>query len=364
MHIQKYIKLFWANYGRITLAVLFAGLGVGSFITSSSSAYRAYILARWTAQREVTAVLPRTASERVVSRAIERLNKSAKPMQTYASSSSRSVDPKRLTLRITDVVPVAPAPLKPAAPAEPDAQGQASASSVSRTVLPALLKKEEAFPAFDHAVFPVLRVPNWGAMHTAREWNRTYYEMKESDYVPVPSYNMAVLTTPMANLTDPFREEYISAITSKLTYSTRFFGAYDLDSGEFTAIHAGVDIKLAQGTPVGAIGGGRVSSIRSTQTLGLHVIIEHRLNNGETYYSIYGHLDTAAVKRGESVVPGQMIGRVGMTGNTSGPHVHLQIDRGQPNEDHVPYFPSVMPSRAEADKWTVHPITFIATHAQ
>ncbi len=203
-------------------------------------------------------------------------------------------------------------------------------------------------------------MPNWGAMRTPDEWNRTYSELTEADFVSIPRYDMSVLTTPMESLTKPLRDENIPKITAKLFYSTRFFGSYDLDSGEFTWTHAGVDLKLARGTPIGAIGGGRVTSVTTTQMLGLHVIVEHRLANGETYYSIYGHFDRAAVQAGEDIVPGQTLGYVGMTGNTSAPHLHLQIDHGKPGENHQPYYTTVAPSAAEAAKYVVHPISFIS----
>lgn len=178
----------------------------------------------------------------------------------------------------------------------------------------------------------------------------------------VPAYQIAKLTVPMKDLTDPITPETIPEITRKLYYSTRYFGAYDLDAGEFTSIHPGVDLKLARGTPVGAIAGGRVHSVSTSENLGLHVIIEHHIN-GEAYYSIYGHFDSVSVSAGQTVVPGQIIGKVGMTGHTSAPHVHLQIDRGAPGEaDHEPYLPSSIPSPAEASRHVVNPMVFIGAH--
>lgn len=193
-------------------------------------------------------------------------------------------------------------------------------------------------------------------MHSAAAWNRPYKELTADDFVPVPSYDMRKLREPFDSLLSPRNEP---EITRKLFYSTHYFGDYDLDGAEYEAAHAGIDLKLALGTPLGAVAGGRVQTAKNSGPLGLHVIIEHRVGS-EVFYSIYGHLGYASVKPGDDLAPGQFIGTVGMTGSTSGPHLHLQIDRGHPGEtDHEPYAPSSAPSPSEADHWTVHPIKFI-----
>lgn len=220
------------------------------------------------------------------------------------------------------------------------------------------------FPEFGWAVFPVSKVPNWGAMHTPKQWERTYDEMMAADFVDVPPYNLQILETPMTSLTKNINSRTIPKITQKLTYSTHYFGAYDVDASEFTGNHPGVDIKLALDTPLRAIGGGRVSAVTNDdEGLGLYVTIEHRLPGEGTFFSIYGHMGTVNVKPGDAVTAGENIGTVGMTGKTTGPHVHLQVDIGQPNEDHLPYSPSVLPGPAEAEKWVVNPLDFIAAHA-
>ncbi len=192
-------------------------------------------------------------------------------------------------------------------------------------------------------------------MHAATEWNRTYAELARDDFVPVPAYDMAKLTAPFKDLLNP-RDD--GEITRKLFYSTHYFGAYDIDAGEFTAAHPGVDLKLARGTPVGAIAGGRVHRVVNARPLGLHVIIEHHIGS-DVYYSVYGHLDSTAVKAGYAVTPGQVIGTVGVTGSTTAPHLHLQVDRGHGAASHEPYAPHEGTSAAEAERWTVHPIRFI-----
>lgn len=186
--------------------------------------------------------------------------------------------------------------------------------------------------------------------------------MEESDFVSVPRYDLETLTTPLTTVIKN-REENVDVLTAKLFYSTRHFAAYDLDATEFSAVHPGVDMKLAPGTPVGAIAGGRVHAVRmDTKGLGLHVLVEHHIED-KAFYSIYGHLASVQVKAGDSVHPGQMIGTVGSTGYTTAPHLHLQVDRGVPNEkSHAVYWPKKIPSRAEAQEFTVNPLEFISQY--
>lgn len=201
-------------------------------------------------------------------------------------------------------------------------------------------------------------------MKTPAEWNRDYSEMDRTEFVRLPRYDLDELTTPMATILakrdDP---ESIRLITAKLFYSTRFFGSYDTDAGEFSGNHAGIDLKLPFGTPVVSIAGGRVNAVvREESGLGLHVIIEHRLGD-ETYYSIYGHLSSVGVTQGQEISPGAYIGAVGNTGRSTLPHLHLQIDRGARDENpHVVYWPGNVPTPEEAARYTVHPISFIAGH--
>ena len=219
------------------------------------------------------------------------------------------------------------------------------------------------FPTFDHAVPPVSLAPNWGAMRTPQEWNRQYDDMTPRDFVPLPAYDPATLTIPLEGLLHPIVQSNIAIITAKLFYSTRYYGAYDLDAGEFSGTHPGVDLKLALDTPIAAIAGGRVVAVlQQKQGLGLHIIIEHHLGDS-ILYSLYGHLGKVTVQTGEDVFPGRIIGTVGMTGNTTAPHLHLQIDRESGQRPHVPYVTQSIPSQELASRVTVNPMPFIEQHA-
>lgn len=86
--------------------------------------------------------------------------------------------------------------------------------------------------------------------------------------------------------------------------------------------HRALDIATATGTPVYAADGGFVSFAGWTDVgYGKLVVIDHA--NG--YATYYAHLNSFNVLAGQSVVRGQLIGTVGSTGNSSGPHVHFEI---------------------------------------
>ena len=93
--------------------------------------------------------------------------------------------------------------------------------------------------------------------------------------------------------------------------------------------HSGVDLAIRAGTPVYAADAGTARVVSSTTGFGLHVIIDH----GDGLVSLYGHLSTVIVATGEAVEAGRQIGTVGSTGNSTGPHLHFEIDRDGIPED-------------------------------
>lgn len=190
---------------------------------------------------------------------------------------------------------------------------------------------------------------------------RPYGQLSSDDFVPLPAYKLSELTIPMDSLSGERTPEHVRLITAKLAYSTRYYGRYDLDSGEFEGSHAGIDLKLALDTPIAAIGGGRVTTVGDDDLLGTYVIVEHHLDDG-IYFSIYGHLGTVSVAPGDDVAPGQIIAKVGLTGESASPHVHLQIDRDDGVRPHVPYRASLPVTNPADAIWTVNPIVFIQRH--
>ncbi|HZK05809.1 MAG TPA: peptidoglycan DD-metalloendopeptidase family protein [Actinomycetaceae bacterium] len=101
---------------------------------------------------------------------------------------------------------------------------------------------------------------------------------------------------------------------------------YPITGGWF--MHYGVDLRSACGNRQMAVAGGTISDVRGAYGNGTHgnqIIINHGMINGSSYVSVYNHLSSFAVSRGQSVSQGQTIGYTGATGNVTGCHVHLEI---------------------------------------
>jgi murein DD-endopeptidase MepM/ murein hydrolase activator NlpD len=85
--------------------------------------------------------------------------------------------------------------------------------------------------------------------------------------------------------------------------------------------HAGTDLGAPMGTPVLAAAKGQISSADWMGGYGLAVVINH----SSAQQSLYGHLSEIFVRPGQWVEPGTVIGRVGSTGNSTGPHLHFEV---------------------------------------
>jgi murein DD-endopeptidase MepM/ murein hydrolase activator NlpD len=75
------------------------------------------------------------------------------------------------------------------------------------------------------------------------------------------------------------------------------------------------------GTPVRAVGAGRVVRVACKGPFGIQAVVQHPGG----YYTQYAHLAAVAVDQGDRVAPGQWIGQSGSTGNSSGPHLHFEV---------------------------------------
>ncbi len=125
------------------------------------------------------------------------------------------------------------------------------------------------------------------------------------------------------------KEEVINSIPAiqpianrDLTRLASGFG-YRMDPFYHTAsFHQGMDFTADIGTPVYATGDGVVvNSMNDGWGYGNHIIISH----GFGYSTLYGHLSRIAVRPGQKVKRGELIGNVGSTGRSTGPHLHYEV---------------------------------------
>ncbi len=86
-------------------------------------------------------------------------------------------------------------------------------------------------------------------------------------------------------------------------------------------MHNGIDIAARRGAQVISPATGIVSQVRYDHDLGRLVVIEHRFGK-KTYF---GHLDKQTVRKGQHVLRGEVIGNVGSTGRSTGPHLHYEV---------------------------------------
>jgi murein DD-endopeptidase MepM/ murein hydrolase activator NlpD len=92
--------------------------------------------------------------------------------------------------------------------------------------------------------------------------------------------------------------------------------------------HTGVDFTSsgAYGAPIYAAADGTViKAVHLTYSYGNYIIIDHGKLDGKVYTSLYAHCSALLVKEGADVKAGQLIGYVGSTGNSTGPHLHYEI---------------------------------------
>jgi murein DD-endopeptidase MepM/ murein hydrolase activator NlpD len=85
--------------------------------------------------------------------------------------------------------------------------------------------------------------------------------------------------------------------------------------------HAGLDIAVNEGTPVAAPAAGKVIYTGTLQVRGNAIGVDH----GMGVISFYYHLSAITVKVGQEVKPGDILGRVGTTGRSDGPHLHWEV---------------------------------------
>lgn len=125
---------------------------------------------------------------------------------------------------------------------------------------------------------------------------------------------------------NPFSFCWLSHVSSPYGYRVEIITITDEKTGEerkadSKKLHRGIDIAVPKGTPIQAIQDGTVVMAGESDSFGNFIVIE-----GEKgYQSKYAHCDSLAVRNGQAVKRGEIIGYVGSTGDSTGNHLHLEI---------------------------------------
>lgn len=148
------------------------------------------------------------------------------------------------------------------------------------------------------------------------------------------------LATPPVTARDVFEVSWFTWLQWPLPPATAisdYFGPRECAG--CSSYHQGVDFDPGNGTPVAAIADGTVLVAQADEGgLGVHVVVEH-IVDGAPMQSTYAHLQAGSVPVavGDAVLRGQLLGLVGTTGQSTGPHLHFAIQVGGGYIDPLPW---------------------------
>lgn len=104
-----------------------------------------------------------------------------------------------------------------------------------------------------------------------------------------------------------------------------------------TKLHTGVDFPAPQGSPVMAAREGTVVFAAPTKAYGNRIVVDHGTISGAHVQTTYSHLSVLRVAAGQRVTTGTVIGDVGSTGLSTGPHLHFEVIRDGNYNDPMPW---------------------------
>ncbi|MGA2547798.1 MAG: M23 family metallopeptidase [Rectinemataceae bacterium] len=110
---------------------------------------------------------------------------------------------------------------------------------------------------------------------------------------------------------------------------TSGFGPRESPITHHMVYHSGIDLAAPMGTEVYAARDGRVTDAGVNAVLGQYIVITH----DGSWSTVYGHLSARRVRLNDRVESGMIIGNVGSTGESTGPHLHFEVrSRGEPRD--------------------------------
>lgn len=159
----------------------------------------------------------------------------------------------------------------------------------------------------ERGINQTIKLPQGGEendMYLSAEETGDFYE----NYLKKINYNFSHI---------PLGYPYYGTITSTFGHRENPFG------GRAVETHSGMDIRAPMGAPVKAMAKGTVSFAGRKGGYGNCIIIRHL----GSYETLYGHLSQILVTPGQQIDIGQVIGKVGSTGRSTGPHLHYEVHK-------------------------------------
>lgn len=226
---------------------------------------------------------------------------------------------------------------------------------------------------FNGTTMPIAYIPDW-TKAANQDKSKRFEDISISEYMPIPLYDPITLL----NAGNTSKSDLIL----RYTYITQYMGNYKLDYKEFAGSHLWEDIRAPIGTPVLSIANGVVIRTVEADAIGTKFIVIRHDNVpinwiNKTIYSGYLHLSEINVQEWTKVRKWEMIGRVGITGMATTPHLHFQIDTAE--APFHPYWPftsgeskaagvdfysaiNIGLGKENAIKYTINPMAFINTY--
>ncbi|MCP4684362.1 MAG: peptidoglycan DD-metalloendopeptidase family protein [bacterium] len=125
----------------------------------------------------------------------------------------------------------------------------------------------------------------------------------------------------LASLKD--RLDHTPSIWPAKGWFSRGYGMKDDPFTGYKQLHRGIDVANYNGTPIIAAADGKVTKTGSFGRMGKMITIDH----GFGFVTRYGHLSSIDVKRGQRIKRGDVVGKMGSTGYSTGPHLHYEVWR-------------------------------------
>lgn len=106
---------------------------------------------------------------------------------------------------------------------------------------------------------------------------------------------------------------------------TSSFGYRRRPTAGASSYHKGIDVAAPAGTEIYAVDAGTVTKVATHSAMGKYVIITHTNSNSGITSATYEHMSSQLVSEGDTIQKGQLIGKVGSTGVSTGNHLHIGL---------------------------------------